>query len=121
MTTLYKILPLALVQSALLAGGQVFLKFAMPRMRPFNWTWSVFGSMLTNWPFAACGLCFLAASLLWMYMLKVFPLSIAYPLSSLSYVFGMVAAILVFHESVPATRWIGVGLIMIGCWVISIK
>ena len=98
MTTLYKILPLALVQSALLAGGQVFLKFAMQRMRPFSWTWSFFGSMLTNWPFAACGLCFLAASLLWMYLVRVFPLSVAYPLVSLSYVFGMVAAIVFFHE-----------------------
>ena len=118
MGTVYKILPLALVQSALLAGGQVFLKFAMMRMKPFSWTWSFFGSALTNWPFAACGLCFLAASLLWMYMVKVFPLSTAYPLVSLSYVFGMVAAIVVFGESVPLTRWIGVVLIVAGCMFI---
>lgn len=116
-----KILSFALLQSALLASGQVFLKYALMRMRPFGWTWDFWGSLLVNWQFAVCGVCFLLASLLWMYMLKVFPLSVAYPLSSLSYVFGMVAAILVFHESVPATRWIGVGLIMIGCWVISIK
>ena len=74
MTALYKILPMAIMQSAMLAGGQVFLKLAMVRMKPFAWTWSFFGSLLTNWPFAACGLCFLFASLLWMHMLKVFPL-----------------------------------------------
>ncbi|MDY6240731.1 MAG: SMR family transporter [Prevotella sp.] len=119
MGTVYKILPLALIQSALLAGGQVFLKFAMMRMKPFSWTWSFFGSALTNWSFAACGLCFLAASLLWMYMVKVFPLSTAYPLVSLSYVFGMVAAIVFFHEDVSLTKWIGVGLIMVGCCLIA--
>lgn len=116
-----KILSFALLQSALLASGQVFLKYALMRMKPFGWTWDFWGSMLVNWQFAACGLCFLFASLLWMYMIKVFPLSIAYPLSSLSYVFGMIAAILCFHEQVPPTRWIGVGLIMLGCWLIGVR
>lgn len=116
-----KILSFALLQSALLASGQVFLKYALMRMKPFGWTWDFWGSMLVNWQFASCGLCFLFASLLWMYMIKVFPLSIAYPLSSLSYVFGMIAAILCFHEQVPPTRWIGVGLIMLGCWLIGVR
>lgn len=119
MTALYKILPMAIMQSAMLAGGQVFLKLAMVRMKPFAWTWSFFGSLLTNWPFAACGLCFLFASLLWMHMLKVFPLSLAYPLSSLSFVFGMVVAIVFFHEEVPLAKWIGVGLIVGGCCLIA--
>lgn len=49
MTSIYRILPLALLQSALLAGGQVFLKFAMMKMQPFSWTWSFFGRLLVNW------------------------------------------------------------------------
>lgn len=52
-------------------------------------------------------------------MLRVFPLSIAYPLSSLSYVFGMIAAIVCFHEQVDIVKWIGVGLIMAGCCLIA--
>ncbi|EGN58212.1 protein of unknown function DUF6 transmembrane [Hallella multisaccharivorax DSM 17128] len=115
---MWRVLPLAIAQSALLAGGQVFLKYALMRMKSFEWTWAFWGSMLTNWQFAACGLCFLLASLLWMYMLKVFPLSVAYPLGSLSYVFGMVAAILCFHETVSVYRWMGVALIMAGCCLI---
>lgn len=67
MTSIYRILPLALLQSALLAGGQVFLKFAMMKMQPFSWTWSFFGRLLVNWQFAVCGLCFLVASLLWIF------------------------------------------------------
>lgn len=116
---MWKILILATCQSALLAGGQVFLKSALARMRPFGWTWGFWSSVLLNWQFAACGLLFLAASLLWMFMLKHYPLSIAYPLGSLSYVFGMVAAIVCFHEDVSLTRWIGVGFIMTGCCLIA--
>jgi undecaprenyl phosphate-alpha-L-ara4N flippase subunit ArnE len=43
----------------------------------------------------------------------------AYPMVSLSYVFGMLAAIIFFHEDVSVTRWIGVLLIMGGCVLIA--
>ena len=43
----------------------------------------------------------------------------AYPMVSLSYVFGMFAAMLVFHEQVPTVRWLGVLLIMAGCVLIA--
>lgn len=116
---MWKILPLAIIQSALLAAGQVFLKFALTRMKAFSWSWDFWGSVLLNWQFALCGVLFLAASLLWMYMLRVFPLSVAYPMGSLSYVFGMVAAIVCFHEDVSVSRWVGVGFIMVGCALIA--
>lgn len=116
---MWKVLSLAVCQSALLAAGQVFLKFALQKMRPFSWTWGFWGSLLVNWQFAACGLLFLAASLLWMYMIKNYPLSLAYPLGSLSYAFAMIAAIVFFHENVTAVRWLGVALIMLGCCLIT--
>jgi undecaprenyl phosphate-alpha-L-ara4N flippase subunit ArnE len=56
---------------------------------------------------------------LWLYIIKTFPFSMAYPMISLSYVFGMFAAILFFHEEVPLVRWIGVLLIMSGCVLIA--
>ncbi len=107
------------MQSVLLASGQVFLKIAMARMLPFGWNKAFWGSLLVNWPFAVCGLCFGAASLLWMYMMKVFPLSVVYPLMSLSFVFGMIAAICFFHEHVSLTQWLGLGLIILGCILIA--
>jgi undecaprenyl phosphate-alpha-L-ara4N flippase subunit ArnE len=116
---MWRIIPLAILQSLLLCGGQVFLKFVMMRIQPFAWTWSFWRDMLTNGPFAACGACFGAASLLWMYIVKVFPFSTAYPMVSLSYVFGMFAAILFFHEEVSAVKWAGVVLIVIGCILIA--
>ena len=50
---------------------------------------------------------------------KKYPFSMAYPLASMSYVFGMLAAIFIFHEDVPLTRWLGVVLIMGGCYFIA--
>lgn len=116
---MWRIIPYAIVQSLLLAGAQVFLKLALARMLPFGWTREFWGTLLVNWQFAVSGLLFGAASLLWMYIVKVFPFSMAYPMVSLSYVFGMVAAIFVFGEEVSALKWTGVILIMLGCTLIA--
>jgi len=43
----------------------------------------------------------------------------AYPMISLSYIFGMFAAIFIFHEQVPLIRWLGVLLIIAGCVLIA--
>ena len=113
------VFPLAVVQSLLLAGGQVFMKIGLQRMEPFGWNWNFWGSFFANWQFALCGLCYGAGSLLWFYIIKHFPFSMAYPMVSLSYVFGMIAAVVVFHEDVNAMKWIGVLLIMAGCYFIA--
>jgi len=113
------LLSLALIQSALLAMGQVMLKFGLLKMEPFGWNLSFWRSALVNWQFALCGICFGAASVLWMYIIKHYPISTAYPLVSLSYVFGMIAAIVFFHEHVDMGKWIGVLLIMTGCYFIT--
>ena len=114
-----QLLPLAIIQSLLLAGGEVFLKLALRCMLPFGWNWQFWGDLLTNWQFALCGLLYGAGTVLWFYIIKHFPFSMAYPMVSLSYVFGMIAAMLVFHEEVSLTRWLGVLLIMAGCYFIA--
>lgn len=114
-----RLLILAVIQSILLTAGQVWLKIALGRMLPFAWSWPFWRSVLLNWQFLLCGISFAAASGLWMYIIKNYPFSMAYPMVSLSYVFGMIAAILVFHENVDLLKWTGVLLIMTGCFLIS--
>ncbi len=111
--------PLAIIQSLLLTAGQVLLKYALARMLPFSMTAPFWKSVFVNWQFAACGLCFGAGSLLWFYIIKNFPFSMAYPMVSLSYVFGMIAAMVFFNEPVNLTKWIGVLAIMSGCYLIA--
>ncbi len=109
------------MQSALLSLGQVFLKIGLSRMHSFGWTTRFWSSVLLNWPFALSGLLFGASSVLWMYIVKRYPLSVAYPMISLSYVFGLIAAACIFHEHVGLCKWIGVALIIGGCCMIGIK
>ncbi|MGI6222407.1 MAG: EamA family transporter [Prevotella sp.] len=116
---MWKIVIYATLQSLMLVAAQVFLKFALLRMAPFGWNRRFWLSVLTNWQFALSGVFFAACSLLWMYMLKHFPFSTVYPLISLSYAFGMVASILFFHEAVSLNKWLGVALIMLGCFLIT--
>lgn len=116
---MWRLIILSVVQSALLAGGQVFLKFGLSKLAPFGFNRAFLWSLLPNWQFALSGLLFGGSTVLWMYIVKRYPLSMAYPMISLSYVFGLLAAILFFHESVSVMKWVGVSLIILGCCLIA--
>lgn len=105
---------ISLIQSALLALGQVFAKLAAARMDAFSWTWAWFAGQLRNYYLAAAGALLIAATVCWFYILRHFPFSIAYPMTSVAYVFGMLAAVVLFKEPVPLQRWIGLFLIVSG-------
>ena len=116
---MWQLIGLSVIQCVMLAFGQLTLKLALVRMPAFSWTARFWGDLLTNWWFLVCGLLFGGASLLWMYILKHFPLNMAYPMASLSYVFAMVFAVIFLHESVAWNRWLGVALIMLGCVIVA--
>lgn len=86
-----KLLPISLIQCMLLSGGQVLMKYGLTKAGDFSFTLQYFGRLLFNWQFFCCGLCYGAGSILWMYIIKHFPFSMAYPMVSLSYVMGMFA------------------------------
>lgn len=114
-----KLLPLSLLQCMLLSGGQVLMKYGLTKAGDFTWSAAYFARLLVNWQFICCGICYGVGSVLWMYIIKNFPFSMAYPMVSISYVMGMVAAIVFFHEQVPPVRWLGVLLILTGCVLIA--
>ncbi len=113
-----KLILLALIQSLMLCAGQMCMKMALKAMVAVSCTRSFVFSQLSNWLGLACGVSFTAAGVLWMYILKHWSFSQAYPLSSLAYVFGMIAAMLVFHEHVAWTQWVGILFIMAGCYLV---
>ena len=116
---LMKVVLLTVFQCFLLAGGQVSFKLAVEKITKFQFTPAYFADILTNWWLLASGIMLISATVLWAYILKYFPFSVAYPITAFAYVFGMLAAILIFNESVPFTRWIGVGLIVLGAFFIA--
>lgn len=116
---MWRVLIFGIIQAAFLSVGQVFLKIALNHMEPFSFEWKWFLSMFGNWWLAAMGASFTIAGLLWVYMLKNFQFSVAYPITSMAYIFGVLAAMFVFHENIPFTRWIGIGLIVLGVFFIA--
>jgi len=111
---------LSILQSLLLCVGQILLKFALEKMSAFGWTKEFWvNSIFLNWWWLGTGLAFLSAAMLWFYIIKNFPFSIAYPLTSLTYIFGMIAAMLIFHESVSLVQWAGILCIMAGCYLVA--
>lgn len=114
-----KLIGLISLQSVLLVLAQSFLKISVELFGKFSWSWAFFRNALTTWQFAASGLCALASMLTWMYVLKRYEFSLAYPLLSISYVIGLLAAYFVFHEAIPLSRWIGVIIIMIGVYFVA--
>ena len=57
--------------------------------------------------------------LLWMLILKESDLGRAFPLSSLTYLTTLIAAISLFHEAFDAVRILGVAIIIVGIAILS--
>jgi len=113
------LIPLSLLQSFTLATGQMMLKLALKKMGSYSGIGQFLANELTNWWWYGCGSLLTGAMLLWMYILKHYPFSIAYPLSCLSFVFGMLGAWIFLGEAVPPIRWVGVALILTGAYFIA--
>lgn len=105
-------------QSVLLVAAQTFLKISVQLFGKFSWSWAYFKTVFITWQFAASGICALTAMLTWMYVLKHYDFSLAYPLLSISYIIGLLAACFFLHETIPVTRWIGVLIIMVGVFFV---
>ncbi|MET0204784.1 MAG: EamA family transporter [Casimicrobiaceae bacterium] len=66
------------------------------------------------------GVIFYGVSLIvWILGLSRVPVSIAYPMLSLGYVINAVAAHYLFGEMVTVTRWLGIGFIILGVWLVA--
>jgi undecaprenyl phosphate-alpha-L-ara4N flippase subunit ArnE len=107
------------IQCLFAVSGQVFLKLAMMRMDKFSFTWQFFRDAMHNWHLAASGAAMIVATLLWFYVLKHYEFSVVYPLLSISYIFMILASIFIFHETISATRWVGIVLIMAGVFLVT--
>jgi drug/metabolite transporter (DMT)-like permease len=72
--------------------------------QPFVWAW---------------GICFVAATGLWLLGLQKLDLSYAYPLVSFGYVLVNLLSAFFFHERVDRNRWAAVAVICLGVALIA--
>jgi len=83
-----------------------------------------------NWPdtlarmatqgYFITGIFFYGVSVIvWIFGLSRVPVSVAYPMLSLGYVVNAIAAHYLFGEAVTVTRWLGIGFIILGVWLVA--
>jgi multidrug transporter EmrE-like cation transporter len=105
------------------AGAQLLLKagtnvLGVITLSADNWA-TQFGRMALE-PHIVAGLaCYGVSVVVWIIGLSRVPVSIAYPMLSLGYIINAVAAQYLFGEAVTLSRWFGVGLIVVGVWLVA--
>ena len=114
-----KLLLIALVQSIIITFGQVMLKFGLMKFASFSWSWNFWRTVVINVPFLISGIMMVTGTVMWMWMVKTFPLSQLLPLQAVGYVLGILASMFFFHETVSYSQWAGMAPILIGCVLIG--
>jgi len=94
------------------AGAQLLLK-AGTNARPL-------GLALAIEPHILGGLaCYVVSVVVWVIGLSKVPVSIAYPMLSIGYVVNAIAAYYLLNEAVTPLRFTGIGIIIVGVFVVA--
>ena len=105
------------------AGAQLLLKagtnvLGVITLTRENW-WDTLWRMGTQGYFVVGVACYMVSLVVWIMGLSRVPVSIAYPMLSLGYVINAVAAHYLFGEAVTLSRWLGIGFIVLGVWLVA--
>ena len=105
------------------AAAQLFLKagtnaLGVITLTSDNWS-ATFGRMAAEPHFIAGAALYVVSLFVWILGLSRVPVSIAYPMLSLGYVVNAIAAHYLFGEVVTLTRWLGIGFIILGVWLVA--
>ncbi|MHB9101232.1 MAG: SMR family transporter [Sulfuricella sp.] len=112
---LFGVLLNAAAQLLLKAGTNAVGHFAFNRdnILPVGW-------QLATEPHIMGGLtCYVISVVVWIMALSRVEVSIAYPMLSIGYVVNALAALWLFGEAVSVTRMAGIGIIIIGVYVVA--
>lgn len=105
------------------AAAQLLLKGGTNRLGVITLTtgsWpATLWRMATEGFFVAGIACYVVSVFVWILGLSRVPVSIAYPMLSLGYVINAIAAYYLFGEGVSVMRWLGIGFIVLGVWLVA--
>ena len=105
------------------AAAQLLLKAGTNRVGTF--AFSLENAMPVGWklatePHIVGGLaCYVVSVVVWIMALSRVEVSIAYPMLSVGYVVNALAAWYLFGEAVSATRLVGIGIIILGVYIVA--
>lgn len=109
-----------LVMVLLASIGQVLLKLSVSGRGAMTGIRDYLG-LLTNFHFIAGISLYILTTIGWMWALKTFPLSKAYPVLALSFVVVPLLAWYFFGEKLNATHILGMALILVGVSLIGVR
>jgi len=105
----------AVAQLMLKAGTNAIgaFQFSTANLAPIGWK-------VATQPFILGGLaCYVVSVLVWILALSRVEVSIAYPMLSIGYVVNAVAAYFLFGEAVGVQRLVGIGVIILGVYIVA--
>ena len=104
----------------LLVVSQIFLKYSLTRVASGEGGILAFlRPLICSSTFWLAITCTALASVLWLLVLRSAPISVAYPLISLSYVLMVPAARIAFREPVTLPKVVGTAVICLGVFIVS--
>jgi drug/metabolite transporter (DMT)-like permease len=109
---------LILVSVILGSVGQIVLKTGMESAPQVTSGWALASAFKSPIVLAGLG-CYVVATFAWLTVLQRVPVSFAYPMISLNYIFVTLLAKYVRGETVPSLRYLGLALILAGVAVIA--
>jgi len=105
------------------AVAQLLLKAGTNAVGHFHFTTENIvpvGWQMATQPYILGGMvCYAVSLVVWIMALSRVEVSIAYPMLSVGYVLNAIAAWYFFGEAVSATRLIGIGVIIIGVYIVA--
>ncbi len=114
---------LLMIAICLTVTGELLLKTGMNRHGELNVSFSTLvptALKLFSSPFVVGGFVFtFSGALFWLAVLSRWPLSLAYPLLSISYIIGIAASVLILKERVALPQLLGVLVIIMGVYLVS--
>lgn len=116
---MFKLILLVFLQSILVISAQTLLKISVGLFGTFSFTWTYFKTVFTTWQFFLSGIFAVSGVVLWMYVLKRYEFSMAYPMLSIGYVISLLYGYFIFQETITLTRWIGILIVMAGVILIA--
>lgn len=111
---------LALLTAFSMAAGQLLFKLGAARWHGpglTQWVWS----FISNPQLVGAVFLYAITILVWIYVLRVLPLSVAYPLTALSYVIVPVLSLLFLQERISMQTVLGSVLIIAGVVVANVN
>jgi multidrug transporter EmrE-like cation transporter len=105
------------------AIAQLLLKAGTNRVGEFAFTLDnvvpIGTKLMLNPPILAGLGCYVVSVVVWILGLSRVPVSVAYPMLSVGYILNALAAWMLFGESLPAQKLVGIGFIVIGVFLVA--